>query len=106
MLLALVAAVLALAAVTPITSGEGPAKPPSLVGTNAGHDRDEDLKLYDDVIVRLRHGENYYRVVAEEHRKHRFPLHPGFAVRLPTLAYAEALLPPGTRVKRPIRGSW
>ena len=98
MLLALVAAVLALAAVTPITSGEGPAKPPSLVGTNAGHDRDEDLKLYDDVIVRLRHGENYYRVVAEEHRKHRFPLHPGFAVRLPTLAYAEALLPPGALI--------
>ncbi|HEY6869077.1 MAG TPA: hypothetical protein VI199_04885, partial [Novosphingobium sp.] len=57
--------------------------------------RDEDLQLYDDVIARLRHGEGYYAVIAGEHRRHRFPINPGFAVRLPTLAVIEAALPEG-----------
>lgn len=104
LLLALVAGLLALAATTPLTSGEGVARPPSLSATlldanNAAaapaRARDEDLKLYDDVIARLRGGEGYYAVIAEEHRRHAYPLHPGFAVRLPTLAMIEAALPPG-----------
>lgn len=96
-LLVLIAGLLLMAALTPLTSGEGVATPPSLTATASAsapaRTRDEDLKLYDDVIARLRHGENYYAVVAEEHRAHRYPLHPGFAVRLPTLALAEAALP-------------
>ncbi|MBA3053461.1 MAG: hypothetical protein FP826_00665 [Sphingomonadales bacterium] len=103
LLLALVAVLIALAALTPITSGEGIARPPSLTGETAAsggqvRERDEDLKLYDDVIARLKRGENYYAVIAQEHRRHHYPLHPGFAVRLPTLAYAEALLPPATLI--------
>jgi len=106
LLLALVVALLVLAALTPLTSGEGEARPPSLAATvgdaaapdQATRGRDEDLKLYDDVIARLRHGENYYAVIAEEHRRHRYPLHPGFAVRLPTLATIEAALPPAALI--------
>lgn len=100
LVLVLVLAILALAAVTPITSGEGEARPPSLSGNGPVEvrDRDVDLKLYDTVIARLRNGESYYTVVSEEHRRSNYPLRPGFAVRLPTLAYAEALLPPGVLV--------
>ena len=49
--------------------------------------RDDDLALYDRVIARIGKGENYYAVVAEEHRRSDYPLRPGLAVRLPTLAY-------------------
>lgn len=106
LLLALVLALVGLAALTPLTSGEGVARPPALSAvldptatpTAAPRARDEDLKLYDDVIARLRRGENYYAVIAEEHRRHRYPLHPGFAVRLPTLAMIEAALPPAALV--------
>ncbi len=93
LVLGLVAVLLVLAAITPITSGEGAARPPSLTQDAPARERDEDLKLYDAVTERLRGGESYYAVIAEEHRRFRYPLHPGFAVRLPTLAYAEALLP-------------
>ena len=114
-MLVLAAVILAVAAITPITAGEGEARPPELSEMLAQADsgqidsrppdgghadsepaarpRDTDLALYDSVIERLRGGESYYAVIAEEHRAFRYPLHPGFAVRLPTLAYAEALLP-------------
>ncbi len=49
--------------------------------------RDKDLALYDRVIARIGKGENYYAVVAQEHRRSDYPLRPGLAVRLPTLAY-------------------
>ncbi len=93
--LVLVALLLVMAALTPLTSGEGVAKPPSITAAADApqRQRDEDLKLYDHVIERLRQGENYYAVIAEEHRRHHYPLHPGFAVRLPTLALIEAALP-------------
>lgn len=104
-LLALVFALLALAVMTPLTSGEGTARPPSLSAMVGDHGpaegargRDEDLQLYDAVIGRLRQGENYYAVIAEEHRRFHYPLHPGFAVRLPTLAMVEAALPPAALI--------
>jgi hypothetical protein len=97
-LLALVLALLALAALTPLSAGEGEARPPSLTTAGPARDRDDDLKLYDTVIARLRHGDNYYTVVAEEHRRFHYPLHPGFAVRLPTLALIEAHLPPAALI--------
>ena len=93
-MLALWLALLLAAALTPIRAGEDEA-PAAAARAPAAQlrDRDADLALYDEVILRLRHGEHYYAVIAEEHRRHRFPLHPGFAVRLPTLAVIEAALP-------------
>lgn len=63
-------------------------------GARAGEarPRDADLQVYDAVIARLGKGENYYALVAEEHRKAGYPVRPGFAVRLPTLAYISAWL--------------
>ncbi|PLK26463.1 hypothetical protein [Novosphingobium sp. TH158] len=98
--LALLLAMLALAALTPMRSGEG-VHTSVLDGKTiaAGEKtRDDDLALYDRVIERLRRGENYYEAVAIEHRASRYPLQPGFAVRLPTLAWIEAQLPPPAKV--------
>ena len=95
LLLAALLALLVAAALVPIQAGEGDAVPPSLASSSATppRERDADLVLYDHVITRLRNGEGYYAVIAEEHRRHNYPLRPGFAVRLPTLAHAEALVP-------------
>ncbi|HSG55664.1 MAG TPA: hypothetical protein VLA45_09420 [Paracoccaceae bacterium] len=49
--------------------------------------RDADLALYDEIARRVRAGENYYRVAVEEQRAREFPVRPGLAVRLPTLAF-------------------
>ncbi len=54
--------------------------------------RDEDLQLYDRAIERIARGENYYSFIVAEHRKANYPVRPGFAVRLPTLAYIEAYI--------------
>lgn len=93
--LAVLALFLVLAAITPMRSGEGVHT--SLADgrkVEAGDKaRDEDLALYDRVTERLRRGENYYEAVAIEHRASRYPLRPGFAVRLPTLATIESMLP-------------
>ena len=97
-MLGLLAVFLGLAALSPITVGQGEAaKPPPLAGAAtaaAGPVRFDDLRLYDAVIARLQRGEGYYDVIAEEHRKLPFPLKPGMAVRLPTLAYLAAWLGP------------
>lgn len=55
-------------------------------------ERDEDLALYDRAIERIQHGENYYDFIVEEHRRTQYPVRPGVAVRLPTLAYIDAWL--------------
>jgi hypothetical protein len=60
--------------------------------------RDLDLALYDRVIARLRNGEPYYGFVVEEQRRSHYPATPGFAVRLPTLAWAEAAAPDWMRI--------
>lgn len=56
--------------------------------------RDDDLALYDRVIERIGQGENYYVVAAQEHRVGNYPLRPGVAVRLPTLAWLDMVLGP------------
>jgi len=56
--------------------------------------RDADLALYDAVIERVAAGENYYRVAVAEQRARNFPVRPGFAVRLPTLATLSAWIGP------------
>jgi hypothetical protein len=94
-LLALLLALIALAALTPITVGRGEqAKPPAIGAAPVKQTRFDDLRLYDAVIARIQRGEGYYAVVVEEHRKLPFPVKPGFAVRLPTLAYLAAWLGP------------
>lgn len=94
--LGLLAALLVLTAMTPVVSGEG-VQTALLAGGKAPEakkGRDVDLALYDRITERLRHGEDYYEAVAIEHRATNYPLRPGFAVRLPTLAWIEAHLPP------------
>ena len=56
--------------------------------------RDEDLRLYDRVAERVGAGENYYAVAVEEQRARNFPVRPGFAVRLPTLAFVSGHVGP------------
>ena len=54
--------------------------------------RDDDLALYDVAIERIQAGENYYDFIVEEQRAANYPVRPGLAVRLPTLAYIDAAL--------------
>ena len=51
--------------------------------------KDHDLALYDRVVEHVRRGDPYYPAVVGEQRGH-YPVTPGFAVRLPTLAFIEA----------------
>ena len=96
LLVALVAMLLASAWV-PLTVGKGEvAKTPSLIiAHNAAakdRPRDDDLQLYDKAIARIRGGENYYNFIVAEHRRAHYPVRPGLAVRLPTLAYLDAAM--------------
>lgn len=89
--LAMLVLFLVLSIRTPVTHVAGEVKPASeLARQTAERPRDFDLALYDRVIERLRAGEHYYDVIAEEQRKAEFPLRPAVAVRLPTLAYFNA----------------
>ena len=57
-----------------------------------GTPRDTDLQLYDRIAERVADGENYYAVAVEEQRARDFPVRPGLAVRLPTLAFVTAVV--------------
>ena len=99
LLLAGLAVLLVLAALTPLTASMdgAPSEVPSLVGANEAApdeepERDEDLAFYDRVIERIEGGENYYDFIVEEQRGRNYPVRPGVAVRLPTLAYVHAWL--------------
>lgn len=89
-------ALLILAALVPISRDRGPELHPALVqGTaTAERPRDDDLQVYDNIIIRLQAGQGYYAAAAAEHRAIGFPLQPGLAVRLPTLAWIEAAIGP------------
>ncbi len=95
-LLGVVAALLVLAALTPLTASmDGtPSEVPNLVAEEAASEpeRDDDLAFYDRVIARIAGGENYYDFIVEEQRASDYPVRPGIAVRLPTLAYLHAWL--------------
>lgn len=98
-LLLVVAALLVLAAIAPLsaTLDGRPSEVPSLIGDGASNgqtesERDEDLAFYDRVIERIGHGENYYDFIVEEQRARDYPVRPGLAVRLPTLAWIHASL--------------
>ncbi len=93
-------AILIAAALVPIAAGKSEVKTRSFVENiadgkphgEAERPRDEDLALYDRVIARIQKGENYYDFIVQEHRRANYPVTPGLAVRLPTLAYIEAWL--------------
>lgn len=99
-LLATALLMLIAAAVVPIAAGPQTARRAGfselMAGTAPAKDverpRDADLAVYDAVIARIGQGESYYSAVAAEHRKGNYPLRPGVAVRLPTLAYLEMWL--------------
>lgn len=96
LLLFALALILAASAWVPINAGKSTVETPSfiVVGVESGNapekKRDEDLALYDRAIERISNGENYYDFIVEEHRKAHYPVRPGIAVRLPTLAYIQA----------------
>lgn len=97
-LLALMLMIIA-SALVPIGAGVSEVKTKSFVENLAGkrageaeRPRDEDLVLYDRAIARIRNGENYYDFIVAEHRRANYPVRPGLAVRLPTLAYLDAWL--------------
>jgi hypothetical protein len=99
LLLLAVGLMLIAAALVPIKAGKQETEVSGFTDVVAGkvnkaaeRPRDDDLALYDRVIERIGKGENYYVVAAEEHRKAHYPLRPGVAVRLPTLAYLAAML--------------
>lgn len=69
-----------------------PAATPSSLAQDPA--RDTDLKLYDRIAERVGAGENYYAVAVEEQRARDFPVRPGLAVRLPTLALISGTLGP------------
>ena len=98
-LLLVVAALLVLAAIAPLSASlDGkPSEVPSLIGDGppdgqTESERDDDLAFYDRVIERVGHGENYYDFIVEEQRARDYPVRPGLAVRLPTLAWIHASL--------------
>ena len=49
-----------------------------------------DLALYQAIVTRVQHGENYYTAAAVEQRERGFPLRPAMTMREPTLAYTAA----------------
>lgn len=76
----------------PIASS--PVAPPPVGETEASEAepvRDADLQLYDRIAARVAAGENYYDAAIEEQRAAHYPVRPGVAVRLPTMAYLSAL---------------
>ena len=62
-----------------ITSGDG---------SLARHDA--DLLLYERIVERVAAGESYYDAAISEQRARSFPVRPGFAVRMPALAWLQA----------------
>ena len=100
--LALIVAVLLGAALTERSASYDASEPATAVtpdspatGDGGGFDtspRDTDLQLYDRIAERVAAGENYYAVAVEEQRARDFPVRPGLAVRLPTLAFLTAAI--------------
>jgi hypothetical protein len=97
-LLAVMALLVIAAALAPINAGRSTIKTRNLVevvvdpAAGEARKRDDDLALYDRAIARIAAGENYYDFIVAEHRQAHYPVRPGLAVRLPTLAYIHAWL--------------
>ncbi|WP_454797785.1 hypothetical protein [Novosphingobium lindaniclasticum] len=110
LVLAVLAALIVASALVPVGKAgtrspwEGPVEGPatSLQGHAAGVAEAEpynaDIALYEAVIARIAKGEYYYDFIVSEQRRHRYPVNPGLAVRLPTLAYLDAMLGDGGQI--------
>ena len=94
LVLAFTVLLLIAAALTARTDRAVPGEPASAAAPASATEapRDNDLALYDVIARRVGEGENYYRVAVEEQRARDFPVRPGLAVRLPTLAHLFGLL--------------
>ncbi len=97
LLLLALAAILTASALVPINAGPSTVQTRNFVEVLVKPDgperkRDDDLALYDTVVKRIRAGEHYYDFIVSEHRKAHYPVRPGLAVRLPTLAYIDAAI--------------
>ena len=66
-------------------------QPANATGARSTGD-DEDIALYKAAVRRIQAGENYYDFIVPEQRARDYPVNPGLAVRLPTLAYLDAWL--------------
>jgi hypothetical protein len=94
-ILALLGFVLVLAVAVWTAPAAPAAERPAAAGPVAsGAQRDTDLQLYDRIAERVAAGENYYAAAVDEQRARNFPVRPGLAVRLPTLAFLTAWLGP------------
>ncbi len=69
-------------------------QPTSASSTSAKPPRDRDLVLYERIAERVAAGDNYYVAAVQEQRAGDYPVRPGIAVRLPTLALLAASLGP------------
>lgn len=69
--------------------------PTPAMSASADPARDTDLQLYDSIAARVRAGDDYYAAAVAEQRARNFPVRPGLAVRLPTLALLTAWLGQG-----------
>jgi hypothetical protein len=90
-------ALLIASAMVPVEAGKSRVQTQSFTENLTGapapeRQRDDDLALYDRAIARIQAGEHYYDFIVAEQRAARYPVRPGVAVRLPTLAYIEAWL--------------
>lgn len=89
LVLALTAAAMAWSAlVTAPRSSAGPAA----ASAPAPRRGEGDLALYAAVHARMAQGEGYYAAALAEHRARNYPIRPFVAVRLPTLAWLQAML--------------
>jgi hypothetical protein len=84
--------VLAAAAWTAPSSPQAPVATATPSAAAAKPARDRDLQLYEQIAARVRAGENYYAAAIGEQRAGHYPVRPGLAVRLPTLAFLTAWL--------------
>jgi uncharacterized membrane protein len=71
---------------------EGPVDASGKAIDTPGQPYDEDIALYEVAIERIARGEHYYDFIVAEQRARDYPVNPGIAVRLPTLAYIDAWL--------------
>lgn len=69
-------------------------QPTSAPSTSVKPPRDRDLVLYERIAARVAAGDNYYVAAVQEQRAGNYPVRPGIAVRLPTLALMAAWLGP------------
>ncbi|MFC0206165.1 hypothetical protein [Novosphingobium soli] len=71
---------------------EGPVDAAGRAVAAPGQPHDEDIALYEAAIARIARGEHYYDFIVAEQRASDYPVNPGIAVRLPTLAWIDARL--------------